>query len=821
VTAATTNEATASVPDLGLENEELLRQIDQVTLSERLMNWKAASQDASPVVCAERAEAVARSWQGSEGKDLQIRRALLLAHIFETIPVHIHDWQLLAGAESEHIYGVHPDIEICPKIVLDAMSGDDVSLPTGSPVVTGAVSPENRERLVELANIFKDQAVTAHVYKAWKEALGINPMAYMPAAAALFAPGPYLRGPLQFDRILKHGLRSLIEEARERIAAFQANQDADIEKLYFWQSLVIVYEGMLTYARRHAEHARQLAEATVDPDRKRELLEIASVCERVPESPARTMQEGLQTVVFLLLGIKLETPHLPGDSGRVDQYLWELFKDDYAAGRLTFQQAAELFGCFLSSRGSVVALDDPRNQDCQQTVVRLSVITLGGVDREGNGADNLLTYLFLHVGGLLALPEPHLTMRWHPDTPESIWHKAHKVSLRVGGNPQFVNDQWVEEYWTARGLPIEDVRDQSGIGCLPPVAQGVPYYVTGAMNQAKILELALHNGVDPLTGIAIGTDTGDPTRFEDFDQLLAAHKAQYRVCADRLAWQAKMASLIERKFLRVPFFSGLMAGCLEHGHDLMFRDHPNFMTMADDRACVDAADSLMAIKQVVFEDKRISMAELIEAIDGNFDAARGEEIRQLLLAAPKYGNDIDEVDRLAGELGAYGGEVFRSHIMPDGKPIEIERPGVSWHYFAGKLTDALPNGRRAKEPLNDATLSPMRGQDRYGPTGVFRSVFKAGFRESLYNVLNQRISPSAVRSRESMGKLCHLTRSYMKHGGMHVQYNIVDTETMRRAQEKPEEYRDLVVRIGGFSAYFVQLTREVQDDVIMRSEQDL
>ncbi len=820
MTAAETIEtAPTSVRGGGLDNADVLRQIDQVTLSDRLMQWKADSLEARPVVCAERAEAVARSWRASEGKDLQIRRALLLAHIFETIPVHIHDWQQLAGAESEHIYGSHPDIEICPKIVLDAMSGDDLSLPIGSPVVSGGVSPEDRKKLVEIANDFKHQAVTAHVYKAWKEALDTNPMVYMPSAAMLFTPGPYLRGPLQFDAILKRGLRHLIDEAKEKITEFKANQDADIEKLYFWQSLVIVYEGVITYARRHADHARQLAEKTADPDRRRELLEIASTCERVPEHPARTMQEGVQMVVFLLLGIKLETPHLPGDSGRMDQYLWALFKNDYDAGRLTLQKAAELFGCFLSFRGSVIALYDAHNQDCQQTVVQLNLITLGGVDRAGNGADNLLTYLFLHVGGLLALPEPHLTMRWHPDTPESVWRKAHEVSLRVGGNPQFVNDQLIEEYWTARDLPIEDIRDQSGIGCLPPLAQGVPYYVIGAVNQAKILELVLHNGVDPLSGINVGADTGDPTRLESFEQLLAAHKAQYKVCADRLAWLAKIASVTEPKFFRIPFFSGLMAGCLEHGHDLMFKDHPNFMTMADDRACIDAADSLMAIKKVVFEHKRISMAELIEAIDSNFDGARGEEIRQLLLAAPKYGNDIDEVDRLAGELGALGGEVFRAHIMPNGKPIGIERPGVSWHYFAGKLTDALPNGRRAKEPLNDATLSPMRGQDRHGPTGVFRSVFKAGFRESLYNVLNQRISPSAVNSRESMGKLCHLTRSYMQHGGIHVQYNIVDTETMRRAQEKPDEHKDLVVRIGGFSAYFVQLTKEVQDDVIMRNEQ--
>ncbi len=399
--------------------------------------------------------------------------------------------------------------------------------------------------------------------------------------------------------------------------------------------------------------------------------------------------------------------------------------------------------------------------------------------------------------------------------------KAHETSLKVAGNPQFVGDGPVEQYWTARGVPVEKARDQSGIGCLPPLAPATTYYNIGCVSHAKSLELTLHNGRDPLSGRAFGLETGDPLEFESFDELCEAYRAQHEFWVTRLARMAQISYHVESKYIRKPFFSSIFDGCVERGRDLSFLDAPGCHHFINDRATIDAADSLMAIKKLVFDEKKLSMAELIAALDSNFAGDRGEEIRRWCLAAPKYGNDIDEVDELAGELGAFGGRSIRSHTMPNGLPIETGRPGVSWHYFAGARTGALPNGRRGREPLNDGTLSPMRGQDKYGPTAVFRSVIRAGFRESLFNTLNQRVSPTAVRTRETMDKLVALTRTYMKHGGMHVQYNMVDSETMRRAQRNPEEYRDLVVRIGGFSAYFVLLTKEMQDDVIMRTEHAL
>ncbi len=801
----------------GLDDAPLLERIDQTTLNEKLVAWKKVQVDDSPVIRTERAELAAQSWKQTHGEDIQIRRAKLLAHVLENIPVHIHDWQLLAGSESEDIFGVHPDIDLSTTVTSEAMNSEFLAV--GSPEIAGSITEEARETLLECVEVFRGDTVFERTEQAWIEALGTNPVNWVSAIQQNCMPGPYIRGPLQFDKILKQGLRSIIDEARAKIAEWKRDLDADVNKLYFWQSVVIVHEAMISYAQRHADHADRLAAECKDLERRRDLLGIAKACRQVPEFPARTMQEGLQAVVFTLLGLKLETPHLPGDSGRMDQYLWDFYRNDLDSGALDQQRAADLIGSYLAFRAGVSSLQDPRVIDMQQTVTELNLITLGGVDRQGNPADNALTYLFLHVAGLIALPEPHLTLRWHPKTPRKILHKGHETSAKVGGNPQFVNDGPVEEYWTARGVPIEDVRDQSGIGCLPPLAPNIGYYVIGVVSQAKALEMTLHNGHDQLFDKAIGLPTGDPRNFDTFEELYATFQEQYRFWVARLAWMARLTHGIEPQFVRTPFFSGVFENCVELGRDLAFRDLPHFHHVMDDRACIDAGDSMMAIKKLVFEDERLTMAELIEALDDDFEGERGEEIRQLCLAAPKYGNDIDEVDRLAGELGAFGGRTIQSHKMPNGEPIEIERPGVSWHYFGGAMTAALPNGRKAREPLNDATLSPMRGQDKEGPTTVFRSVIKAGFRESLYNVLNQRISPSAVKSPETMGKLVSLTQAYMENGGMHVQYNIVDTETMRRAQETPEEHKDLVVRIGGFSAYFVQLTKAMQDDVIMRNEQ--
>ncbi|HJX35230.1 MAG TPA: pyruvate formate lyase family protein, partial [Desulfatiglandales bacterium] len=285
---------------------------------------------------------------------------------------------------------------------------------------------------------------------------------------------------------------------------------------------------------------------------------------------------------------------------------------------------------------------------------------------------------------------------------------------------------------------------------------------------------------------------------------------------------AAVARKEQSKYLRLPFLSVMgIAKCMDDGQDLLV-PHPDYsMFGISDRAIIDVADSLIAVKKLIFDEKKLDMDELLNALDNNFEGKRGEEIRQMCLAQPKYGNDIDEVDSLAGKISKDSHDIIRSYDNSPFRKYLVAREGLAWHYFGGLGVGALPNGRKALEPLNDGALSPMRGADRKGPTAVIRSAVKAGFKESYASVLNQKFSAAIVGSEESINKLVAYTNAFMLNNGSHIQYNMVDTDELRAAKRDPENYRDLIVRIGGFSAYFTQLSPSIQDDVINRSEHNL
>ncbi len=375
----------------------------------------------------------------------------------------------------------------------------------------------------------------------------------------------------------------------------------------------------------------------------------------------------------------------------------------------------------------------------------------------------------------------------------------------------------------ADGISAEDARNWYGQGCVTPIlpsridhngSQG-----KGAINVAAVLDLALHRGVSQITGKKVGIDVGDPRDFRTFDQLYDAFQREYRFVVNRWLWLGTIVQSVEAQYLRFPFNS-CIAGprCLEKGQDILITDADRTYGVSD-RALVDTADSLTAVKTLVFDQGVLTMNELLQAIDANFEGKEGEKVRQLCLDAPKFGNDIDEADLMVREVGRFSGEVIREHKNPFDVPCKISREGLSWHYFGGLGVGALPNGRKAKEPLNDGSISPMRGMDKHGPTGVLRSVLKAAWPESYASCLNQKYSSTVLQSPESLEKLAVLTDTFMRNGGQHIQYNLVDKEELLDAKVHPEKHQDLVVRVGGFSAYFVMLSPEIQDDVIYRSEQ--
>jgi pyruvate formate-lyase/glycerol dehydratase family glycyl radical enzyme len=804
-------------------DEGLLHRIDELQVSERLFKLKDAMLSAPRKISVERARLTMESWQETEGEDIEIRRAKLFKKILEGVPIAIFDFDTIVGRETEHLVGAPVFVDETG----DSIPGlwDDGK---GPRLFQGALSEKDKEVLRECSRFFAGKTAPDHVKDAWKSLVGAwaqeitEAKGSDPTPDSGYFPGITCRA--MWEKVLSGGMRGMIEEAEAGIQRFKEMQETDINKYYFWQAAVIVCKALIKYAGRYAQAAHDLAEREADPQRRSELKEIARICEWVPEHAARSFHEALQCMNFIMVGRGLEAMY-PILIGRIDQYLRPYFENDMHDGRLTLERAADLLGSAITLWGmKVVVPTGPTQQETHQFSFSINSVNLGGVDRNGNEASSELSYLVLHMVGMLRMSSPTILINWNAGTPGWLLQKALETNMKTkGGIPLFENSDHVVRSFVNDGIPLEDAREWYGQGCVTPI---LPTKVDhngsegkGAVNVALMLDLAFHHGVSQVTGKKVGIDVGDPRDFKTFEDLYEAFKKEYRYVVNKVLWLGTVAQGIEPQYLRFPFNSCIAGpGSLEKGQDLLITDS-NHSYGISDRAIVDTADSLTAIKKLVFEEKKLTMDELMNALDSNFAGEKGEEIRQMCLAAPKFGNDIDEADWMVRDVGKFSGSVIKAYKNPFDVPCKISREGLSWHYFGGLGVGALPNGRKAKEPLNDGSISPMRGMDKLGPTGVLRSALKAGFEESYASCLNQKFSWTVMQSPQSREKLAVLTDTFFRKGGQHIQYNMVDTEELSDAKTHPEKHRDLVVRVGGFSAYFVMLSAEIQDDIIYRSEQ--
>jgi pyruvate formate-lyase/glycerol dehydratase family glycyl radical enzyme len=804
-------------------DEALLKSIDDLQLSNRLFLLKDAMFSAPRIISVERAKLAMESWKETEGEDIELRRAKLFKKVLEGIPIAIYDFDIVVGRETEHLVG--------GPVFVDETGDCIAGLWDEGDSLTRAMvfrTKEDRNVLRECSRFFAGKTAPDHVKDTWHSVVGswaqdiTNAKGSDPTPDSGYFPG--VTNKAMWEKVLSKGMRGLIEEAEAGLQRFQEMKETDVNKLYFWQSAIIVCEAMINYARRYADLARHKAEDESNPERRNELIEIAGICERVPENPARTFHEAIQCMNFIIVARGLEAMY-PLLIGRIDQYLRPYFEKDLREGRLTLERAAELLGSALTLWGmKVVVPVGQTQQETHQFSYSINSVNIGGVDRNGKDASNALSYLFLHMIGLIRLSSPTVLLNWNAQTPRWLLLKALETNVKTkGGIPLFENSDHVVASFLNDGTPVEVARDWYGQGCVTPI---LPTKIDhngsegkGAVNVALLLDLTLHRGVSQITGKKVGIDVGDPRGFNTFKDLYEAFKKQYKYVVNRVLWLGTLAQSVESKYLRFPFNSCITGpGCMEKGQDILITDADHSYGISD-RAIVDTADSLTAVKNLVFDKKKLTMDELLNALDTNFKGARGEEIRQMCLAAPKFGNDIDEADLMVRDVGKFSGSVIMSYINPFDVPCKISREGLSWHYFGGLGVGALPDGRKSKEPLNDGSISPMRGMDKLGPTGVIRSALKAGFKESYASCLNQKFSGTVMQSPESREKLGILIDTFFRNGGQHIQFNMVDTEELLDAKAHPEKHRDLVVRVGGFSAYFVMLSPEIQDDIIYRSEQ--
>ena len=805
-------------------NETLLADIDKCVLDERRIQWKAAVRESGCKLYVDRDKYAADSWKETAGEDIQIRRAKLFKNVADHVAINILPYDFVVGRIGPELVGNYTSIDICGDYI-DGLWDDSGELQiTLHDKITE--SPEEIEVLRESVRTFANQNPVDGVNKAWKEIFGNWPRDALEA---------HIKDPdltsgnfgnssntLDFKKILNKGFRYYIKEAQGHIDDFMSHFGQNADQIFFWKSAIIVCEAIINHAHRYAALAQTMAETEPDASRKAELLDIAGVCMRVPEYPARNFREALQSMVLAGLGKALEHPMFNQPHwGRGDQYLYPFFINDINSGTLTAQDSLSMLAEVVGRWGTQHMIAGSLHKKTHQITYGINSMNLGGTRPDGTEGANELSYLFLHTVGMLQQSSPTVLINWNRNTPRWLMMKAIKTNkLTGGGIPLFENDDLMVEHYVKDGVPIEEARTWFGRGCVWPALPQRSEYKGGAaaFNSAAALHMALHNGV-AVTGMQLGPQTGDPRNFRDFNELYDAYVAQHRYGMNRTLWLADIAREVQYKYIRLPYLSvSSIRDCMDKGRDTMMPT-PFCEYGITDRAVIDVADSMIAVKKLVFDEKKLTMDELLDALDSDFAGKRGEEIRTMCLNAPKFGNDIDEVDKLASKIGEMSAKSVTEWKHSPYPAFKSLREGLSWHYAAGLGVGALPNGRHANEPLDDASASPMRGMDKSGPTAVLRSVLKANFGKDSYVVaLNQKLGKNLLNSDDNVAKLVDYTIAFLAAGGTHIQYNIVDNAELREAKLKPEQHEDLIVRVGGFSAYFVQLSPQIQDDIIGRSE---
>ncbi len=624
-----------------------------------------------------------------------------------------------------------------------------------------------------------------------------------------------------YPRVLREGWVGIRDEAEEVLA--DPESEADQRELA--RAVAICSVAVRTLSERYAAAADHLAAAEADPARRAELNEIARICRKVPWEPAGTFPEALQSLwTTHMLVMAAESYPGPGVSpGRVDQYLYPYYQADLDTGRLTRDQAKEWLECWWIKHNYAYDFQGwvGTNQGINSSFGQL--ITLAGMKADGSDASNDLTYLMLEVIEELNLLEPKPNVRIHAQTPDRLLERVVEMLARCQGSPFLMNfDEASIAGLRWEGVPEERLWDYAPVGCLENTLQGCDRSgtVDVNLNLAKAVELSLNDGRDMATGRQIGPRTGDPTTFQTYEQFLGAFKAQLCNLVEWIIRVNDLADIGRATWEPVPYLAALVDGCLESGADSAAGGARfNFLTV-EGVALGTAADSLAAIRKLVFEEAQVPMSELLEALRASFEGH--ESLRQMLLnKAPKYGNDDTYADEIAREISRFWTEEVFRHTSPTGKRY---RGGyLSWNYWVAyaPTTAATPDGRRRGQYLSNA-VCPVNGMDRKGPTAVIKSVGHLGL-ETAPNGASHTISlsPSLMRSAEQRQKLMALLRAYGKVGGTCLQVNVIDADTLRQAQKHPDEYRNLLVRVTGYNAYFVGLGKEIQDEIIARESHGL
>ncbi|MEM2867934.1 MAG: pyruvate formate lyase family protein [Candidatus Bathyarchaeia archaeon] len=773
-------------------------------------------------VCLERLRLITESWKKTEGQPTIIRVAKAFSHVLDNMTIFIEDGELIVGNGASKPMGLEFNpffgpisIEELKKLEREGfIKVSEKDWPEIEKLAEYWKDKNFQFRMSELLNdehlwLFAQTGILLPPFNSREECIGGLLESGISSGVNRWI------GVIDFERVLNHGLNKIIREAEEELRKirFIGNADA-VNKTYFLKAVIIALKAVIRFANRYAELAKKMATFEQNPQRRKELERIAETCRWVPANPARNFYEALQSFWFIYLVTQQST----ASAGRFDQYMYPFYMRDKNTGNITDEEVLELL-CLLRIKDMHLLFVPLRDIKRQQYAgfAKWHNFTIGGITPEGTDATNELTYLMLEAAKIVRTPHPTLTLRVHEGTPDDLIVKALEV-VRMGlGMPAFIGDKSYIEFLLSKGLPLDWARDYCVAGCIEPSIAGRSRQPKCTFFVApKVLEIFINGGLDPRTGLKVGPFEVNVEDFKSFDEFVNAFK-QYLAYFAKLAAELINIELACQKEFPPIVDSALMVDAIKEGKSLLDRKMP-YENGAAISLCgmINVANSLAAIKRLVFEEKKITMRQLKKALAANWQGY--EDIRRMCLQTPKYGNDDDYVDQITKDLYKFWADILSSLYTIWGERFLPAAISITSQWAGGAITGASPDGRFAGECLADGGASPQQGTDVNGPTAVIKSALKIDQTRFQSVLLNMKFHPSALKTVEDLRKLAVLIKTYFSMGGKHIQFNVVGRETLLEAQKHPEKYRDLIVRVAGYSAYFTQLSRGVQDDIIRRTE---
>ena len=835
-------------------------QTSDIPKSPRIQKLVDALYEHMPVIESARAKLITESYKETEGEPIITRRAKAFAHILHNIPIIIRDNELIVGSSTIAPRGC----QTFPEFSYEWLEAelDTVATRTADPF---EIAEETKAELKEADKYWKGKTTSelATSYMA--------PEAIKAIEHNIFTPGNYFYNgvghvTVKYWEVLETGFEGIMEKAQKELDGCSVGDGNYARKSHFLEAVILSCKAVIDYAGRYAKLAQEMAAQTSDPVRKQELFVIAENCSRVPAKGAQNFYEACQSFWFVQQLLQMESSGHSISPGRFDQYMYPYYKKDMEAGTITREFAQELMDCIWVKLNDLNKCRDAASAEGFAGYSLFQNLIAGGQNKEGEDVTNDLSVMCIQASMHVHLPAPSLSVRVWNGSPHEFLIKAAELTRTGIGLPAYYNDEVIIPALQNRGLSLEDAREYNIIGCVEPQKAGKTegWHDAAFFNMCRPLELVFSNGMDK--GEMVGIPTGDVTQMKTFDEFFDAYKKQMEYCISLLVNADNAIDVAHAERCPLPFLSCMIDDCLKEGKSVQEGGAVYNFTGPQGFGIANMADGLFAIRKLVYEDKKVSMKELKEALAWNYDKGldaqsagdmtemimkamqkagrnvdastaegllktfmgmkpgeqktqRFKEIHDMIDEVPKFGNDIPEVDYFAREVAYTYSKPLQKYNNPRGGKFQAGLYPVSANVPLGGQTGATPDGRYAHTPVADG-VSPSAGKDVKGPTAAATSVSRPDhFIVSNGTLFNQKFHPSALSGREGLEKFVALIRGYFDQKGMHMQFNVVDRQTLLDAQEHPEKYKHLVVRVAGYSALFTTLSRSLQDDIIRRTEQ--